>query len=424
MKKTILAFSVLIPVLAFSQPKAELTESEKLFGLSTLWSNAKFYFANFDISKINWDSTYQAFIPKVIGAKTVRAYYDTITKFYALLKDGHSNVYLPDSLRAGLGRLPVSTKLIENKVIITGIYNDTLKAEKIDVGDEILEINGTDAVEYGKKYVMPYQSSSTQQDRIKRTYSYYLLVGGINEPVHLKLKKQDGPVILVSLSRKMRSTNKWEPYTFMVTPQNIGILTVKSFELDNYDHLFDSIYPALLKTKALIIDVRENGGGSTDQGTYIMSHLIDKPIYGSKWRTQQYTAAMVSWGIGPGWYSQDADKIQPADGPKYLNPVVVLTSALTFSAAEDFMVEYVNSKRGIKIGQTTAGSTGNPYAFNLPGGGKARICTKRDTYPDGKDFVGVGIAPDIEVNETIKSIRNQTDLVLNKAIDYLGQKIK
>jgi C-terminal processing protease CtpA/Prc len=318
----------------------------------------------------------------------------------------------------------IRTRLIENKVIITKLLNDSLKSMGVEVGDEIVQIDGVDAIEYGRKNVEPFVSASTKQDEINRTYDYELLYGDKNTPVKLKLKKKDGKTTDVSLSRKMKKLNFGQDYGFKVTPENIGILTINSFYVDNYDHLFDSLYPAILKTKALVIDVRENGGGSTEQGAYVISHLIDKPSLGSKWRTRQITAAMVSWQWQPAWYDAEAFTVDPVVGKRYLNPVVVLTSARTFSAAEDFVVMYDNTKRGIKIGQPTGGSTGNPLSFKLPGGGNARICTKHDYYPDGKEFVGVGIKPDIEVDETIDGIRSGTDPVMNKAIDYLSQKIK
>lgn len=60
----------------------------------------------------------------------------------------------------------------------------------------------------------------------------------------------------------------------------------------------------------------------------------------------------------------------PPDGTKlYTKPVVLLTSAGTYSAAEDFAVAFDAAKRGTIIGETTGGSTGQPLMFKLPGGG-------------------------------------------------------
>ena len=66
----------------------------------------------------------------------------------------------------------------------------------------------------------------------------------------------------------------------------------------------------------------------------------------------------------------------------------------------------------------------NLILFDLPGGGGARVCTKKDTYPDGSEFVGVGVKPDIEVAPTVKDFIENKDPVLDKAISYLDNVLK
>ena len=58
----------------------------------------------------------------------------------------------------------------------------------------------------------------------------------------------------------------------------------------------------------------------------------------------------------------------------------------------------------------------------MPGEGSARVCTKKDTYPDGREFVGYGIQPDIEVKKTLNDYLNGSDPVLEQAIKYLNKK--
>lgn len=43
----------------------------------------------------------------------------------------------------------------------------------------------------------------------------------------------------------------------------------------------------------------------------------------------------------------------------------------------------------IKIGEPTFGSTGQPYHFEMPGGGFARVCTKEDTFANGRGLVNI-----------------------------------
>jgi C-terminal processing protease CtpA/Prc len=99
--------------------------------------------------------------------------------------------------------------------------------------------------------------------------------------------------------------------------------------------------------------------------------------------------------------------------------VIVLTSAATFSAAEDFVVAFDAMHRGTLVGETTAGSTGQPLMFKLPGGGSARICTKDDSYPDGRVFEGVGFPPQVEVSPTVSDIQEGRDAALERAIEML-----
>jgi C-terminal processing protease CtpA/Prc len=86
---------------------------------------------------------------------------------------------------------------------------------------------------------------------------------------------------------------------------------------------------------------------------------------------------------------------------------MLLVGPRTFSAAEDFAVAFDYMKRGKIIGQPTGGSTGQPVSFDLPGGGTARVCGKRDSYPNGKEFVGVGIIPDIVIMPTINDLKEE-----------------
>jgi len=125
--------------------------------------------------------------------------------------------------------------------------------------------------------------------------------------------------------------------------------------------------------------------------------------------------------VGSQWEFNDAGVWYPNGKQYYDKPVIVLISARTFSAAEDFTVAFDYLTRGKLIGQATGGSTGQPIGFNLPGGATARICGKHYTYPDGKEFVGIGIMPDITLNKTIADVINGRDAELQKVLAVIGQ---
>lgn len=131
-------------------------------------------------------------------------------------------------------------------------------------------------------------------------------------------------------------------------------------------------------------------------------------------------------GVGQsgGWHEGHHDDVAPARNP-FLGPIVVLTSPRTFSAAEDFLVILKAFGRARLVGERTGGSTGQPLSIEgLPAGGTARVCTKRDMFPDGTEFVGVGVIPDVEVRLTVADIAAGRDVVFEQGLAELRRLIE
>jgi C-terminal processing protease CtpA/Prc len=193
--------------------------------------------------------------------------------------------------------------------------------------------------------------------------------------------------------------------------------------------------------------LRSNHGGNTGIGVEIFKYLTnDTLLYGSRTRSRQHIPTYKAWGkfIEPKdtINNEEAKKLYLSFHDKYyykfnyepdtvklkakriIVPTVILIGHSTGSAAEDFLIYAANQKHMIKIGENSNGSTGQPFIFELPGGGSARVCTKQDTYPDGKEFVGYGVKPDIEIKPTLNDYLNKKDAVIDKALEYLKTKIK
>ena len=96
--------------------------------------------------------------------------------------------------------------------------------------------------------------------------------------------------------------------------------------------------------------------------------------------------------------------------------MALLIDARTFSAAEDTAAAFKLMRRGRIYGSASGGSSGQPWSFALPGGGTARVCVKRDEYPDGSSFVGVGVLPDVPLEPRVEDVRTGRDAVLERAV--------
>ncbi|MDQ2821213.1 MAG: S41 family peptidase [Pseudomonadota bacterium] len=404
-----------------------LSVEQRIAGLTQFWAEARANFAYFDhVPDLDWNQVYLEFLPKVMAATSTRGYYRVLMQLAPLLQDGHTNIYPPKELQDEFfARPPLVAAMVESRVLVERIDSPTL-AQRIRVGDEIIAIDGVQVQRYAEDRIRPFVSSSTPQDRMLRMYSYQLLAGDARIPVTLTLRDAAGKERQETLARSgYLDVRPPAPFAFRMLPGGVAYIALDHFESDAGVKAFEQALPEILKAKALVIDVRRNGGGASEYGWEVLSYLSRTPIaYAPQYvRTDQPLqrargSKILIWqpvdNAGARAFSHPHPQI--FDGK-----VAVLTGAGTFSAGEDFIVAFNTLKRGVTIGETTGGSTGQPLTMPLPGGGTARICIKRDLTPEGRDFVGIGLPPDIVLPPTVASLRSGTDPVLERALLALTQ---
>ncbi|HVS92419.1 MAG TPA: S41 family peptidase [Mucilaginibacter sp.] len=398
--------------------KENLSDAEKTAGLSLLWMQARNNFVYFDHLKDDWNKTYMDYIPLVLNTKSTAEYYKVLMQFYAQLHDGHTNVYPPKELQPDFySRPPMRTELVEGRVFVSQVFSDSLMKTGIVPGLEVISIDSEPVVSYAEKNVRPYQSSSTPQDMEIREFTYALLSGPAKRPITFELKDRSGKTFTKVVSRTGYRNLKYPNSVVYQTIGDVGYLQVNDFESRSINKIIDSLFKnEISKTKGLVIDIRYNGGGDDGIGFNIIRKLINKPVKGSLSKVVKHYGRP---GDELNWEENGPWEIG-SDGKTYYDkPVVLLVGPRTFSAAEDFTVVFDYMKRGKILGMPTGGSTGQPVSFDLPGGGSARVCGKKDTYPDGKEFVGIGSMPDVIVKKTVKDEQDGVDAAKDKAIAML-----
>lgn len=429
-----------------------LTPEQKLAGLSTLWSEAKYNEAFFDnIGEAKWDSAYRAFIKPVMETPDDYRYARELQRFCALLRDGHSWVdyFKGPIITTFFDKFQWHLSCIEGKAIVTAISSKQKK--EIPIGSEIVEVNGMPTAEYLEKEVIPYISSSTDYVRYDFAVSdmFQSLKG---DSYQVKIKTPAGKMLDMKITHEVRpevrgdvmypERPKWKLMEIKWYPGDIAYVALNSFNNPKIVDEFKAAFPELKKAKKLIIDLRNNGGGSTDTGAKILTCLTpDSILIGSKWCTRVHNPAYKSWSrnitpndtvgdtfakkaylVGTRQYYEYSAPYRyeiPKEQERLVVPTVLLIGHNTASAAEDFLILADQQKHMVKMGQNSNGSTGNPIMYQLEGGIQFQICSKKDTYSDGREFVGYGVKPDIEVVPTVEDFIKGYDRGLQEALKYL-----
>lgn len=404
-----------------SNPYASAKSDElRLLGLSRLWAGVKQNFVFMERFHKNWDSIYVATIPQVLAAPDDEACTRIFQKMIAQLGDGHTYVW---GVSHYTGRIPLLTKYIDGHVYIDAVLSKELEDEGIRRGMELVSINEEPVLKYGECYIRPYVASSTPQWTLHQVYEGNGLFACKKEDT-LRLALRDGDRELLVKAWPHQSVAPRSPALELKTLKGkVGYLRIRNFMDQNFKKKFDGLYPELLKTKALIIDIRDNGGGNSGNADYILRHLTQDTIQTNPWRTPMYMPAFASWGYPLQWYSVSSNKLVPfKDREIYDNPIIVLANAGTFSAAEDFCSVFKGMKCGLVFGNPTGGSTGNGVRIELiPGKNYANICSKHDQCIDGTDFVGVGIQPDSVIQETYETyFKDKYDAGITAALKALN----
>ena len=202
---------------------------------------------------------------------------------------------------------------------------------------------------------------------------------------------------------------------YAILTQNVGYLRYDSFSNPVGEGNLDQILYHLSTCDALIIDVRDNGGGDMTNVETIVRRFI----------TERTLVGYISHKTGPGHndFSEPYPYyFDPAEQGRIMwgKPVAVLTSRGTFSAANNFVsvMQYVP---GVTlIGSTTGGGSGMPFNSELPNGWGIRFsaCSILDAKGNTTEQ-GIEPSPGCAVDLDPAQALLGHDTILDFAIAYL-----
>lgn len=337
------------------------------------------------------------FIKKIMASKDVlmEKFYDGIsendlydgamTGMFAAVDDPYTE-YLPEEESNTLAQIAsgkyegigiVVSALVEEEypIILTILPDSPAEKAELKANDRILSVNGVSCKGVDLDEVV-------KQMKVEAGTELTLVVGREEKELEIKLKTDE--ITIQSVYSK--------------NIDNIGYLQITSFDEQTYEE-FLAEYEKLRKEniKGLIIDVRDNSGGIYEEVIDIAKIIVPKGLI---------------------VYTEDKNgkrEQEMAKGEGIDIPLVVLINENSASASEILAGAVKDRDCGTLVGKKTYGKGVVQGWFIIGDGTSIKLTIAKYFTPSGVCIDGLGIEPDIEVEEG----KYSRDLQLEKALEIL-----
>ena len=301
-----------------------------------VWNDLDENYSYFLVKKVNWDSLYSVFRPKITSSTSSSELFTVISAMLDHLKDGHVNL-----------------------MSLTRTYS----------------YNGW------------YDQYPANFDR-KIVADHYL------ENV------TDTPTLLYGYIKNT----------------DLAYIWIKTFGHDpvDYEPAEDFVNDIFQNRKALVVDVRDNAGGSDGITRNLAGKMTDQEILYAYYRFKN----------GPGHNDFEAWSpkiLNPVSNP-FNKPIALLTNRRCYSSTEDFVMSMREISMVTVIGDTTGGGSGNPLKRELSNGWTYRFSHWQEVTKEKEYFENIGLFPDIPVWIDPVDAASGRDTILDRAIEHLQAK--
>jgi C-terminal processing protease CtpA/Prc len=441
--------------------------SDNIVSLSQIWDSAKEYYPFWTSEKIKlWDDVYNNAVNKALELNSYYDYYVEMEKMVATLDDGYVTIFPNNKIKGEIGLLPYDFDYYDGHFYITAKTENS----KLPLYSEVIKVNNIDTIDFLKKEIVQLVPVKTNNaylyESIKR-----LMYSKLGSEINITVKTLDGKIIsekakyeiplssydkvnnaYVELPQTSRTLYKSHTFTLAELEKDIYYLGIYTFSNNDMVLEFEkNIIPLLNSCEEIIIDVRNNDGGNSENGENILQCLLGNSVKELSGYCQVKNARKMAIATNFGELddklidkdlkddleiglsmldSTYLEKITPSTSENLSSKpcikknikLIVLISHKSGSAVDDFAAYAHSSGKVMLIGTNTRGATGLIARTKLSNGCEFIISSQKIYTPEGVQIQNNGIAPDYIVWQTIEDLRVHKDTTLLYALEKIHEK--
>lgn len=200
---------------------------------------------------------------------------------------------------------------------------------------------------------------------------------------------------------------------YKILDDNIGYIYYESFSSAIGEGNLDEVMNYLSLCNGLIVDVRNNSGGTLTYAERLASRFTN----------ETRLVGYIAHKTGPGhseFSTPEAEYIEPSSGIRWQKKAVVLTNRLCYSSTNTFVRDMKECPQVTVMGDRTGGGSGLPFSSELPNGWSVRFsaCPMYDADMNQIEF---GIEPDISISMDSTDLARHKDTLIEAARKFLSQ---
>jgi carboxyl-terminal processing protease len=391
------------------------TREGRLRIFDEVWEQVRERYFDPGFQGVDWQEVRRDLRPLAAEARDEAELYTVLRRMLGALHDPHTRVFPPgESTDWRVQRyvsVGVAVRELAGEVVVTDVEHGSEAASAgIRAGDSVLSVDGEPVASLVARRLAEQGAGS---EAAARLFAVTRLFDGPRDSiVRVTYARADE-------SRERSAGLRREPRTrmpsFEVRGAGRGVRLVRFniFTPEVASQFVRALRDELKDARALVIDLRDNGGGEAEAMADLASTLLPAGLSLGRFTDREGAARLEPF--------TRAALLSSADSfARFRGPLVLLTNARTASAAEVFAAALRETNRASVIGEATCGCVlGIRRRYQLPDGGVLDVSEMDYHTAAGIRLEGAGLRPDLTIEPTREDLRHRRDRALERALEIL-----